>query len=155
MDEKLWTRKLEKIYRAAPIKETLNSDIWFDEENRAHFKLEFKPDFCHGLGDIHGGIISALIDNATWFTAAASYPGKWVVTTELHTYFLKPAKRKDIYSEGFLVNKGLKLAVAKAEVKNAEGTLIAYGSATIYVTNVEIDEEKTKKIIEKIVNRFR
>ncbi len=150
MDIKLWTKKLEEIYRLAPIKETLNSDIWFDDEYRAHFKLGFKPDFCHAFGDIHGGIISALIDNATWFSAAAFYPNKWVVTTELHTYLLRPAKRKDLYSEGFIINKGAKLAITKAQIKNKDGTLIAYGSATIYITNIEFDNEKAKRIIDKL-----
>ena len=155
MEKDLWVEKLEKIYRSAPIRETLNSDIWYDNEYRAHFKLVYKPDFCHGLGDIHGGIISALIDNATWFTVAASYPNRWLATTELHTYMLKPAKRSNLYSEGFIVSKGVKLAVARAEVKNEEGTVIAFGSATIYISNIEFDEEKSRKIIEKIKLQFK
>ncbi len=153
-DVVLWVKRLENIYRSAPISETLNSDIWYDEECRAHFKLIFKPDFCHAFGDIHGGIISALIDNATWFTVAAHTPNRWLVTTELHTYMLKPANRSNLYSEGFVINKGVKLSVAKAEVKDENGSLIAYGSATIYITNIKFDDEKAKVIIERLKNQW-
>ncbi|RLD98137.1 MAG: hypothetical protein DRI91_03780, partial [Aquificota bacterium] len=61
MDERImeWARVLESVYRKAPISKTLNSDIWFDDEARAHFVLRFNPGVCHAMGDIHGGIIGA------------------------------------------------------------------------------------------------
>ena len=60
--DKIWLVELEKIYRQAPISKTLNSDIHFDEEGRAHFVLRFNAGVCHGFGDVHGGIIATMID---------------------------------------------------------------------------------------------
>jgi len=145
-----WARQLEEIYRNAPIRKTLSSDIWFDEELRAHFKINTIPDLFHPLADVHGGIIGALIDNAVWYTAAAQYPNRWIVTTEFHTYLLRPAKGSNLHSYGELIYKGKTQAVAKANVERDDGTLVAYGTGTLVVTNVEVDIEKVKELIGKI-----
>ena len=145
-----WTEELVEIYRMAPISKTTNTDIWFDEEFRAHFKLTFKPNVCHGYGDIHGGIIATLIDNATWFTAAAQFPYKWIATSELHTYLIRPARKRDLYAEGFIISKGKKLVITRGEVKTKNGDLIAYGSATIFISNLTFSIEKAKERLSKL-----
>ncbi len=140
-----WTDTLASIYRRAPISKTLNSDIWFDDEARAHFVLRFYPGVCNAMGDYHGGIIGAMVDNATWFTAAAQYPWVWVTTTEFHTYILKTPERQDIYSEGWILHKGKRLAVAKAEVRRADGALVAYGTGTFAVlSHIRFDPEQVE-----------
>ncbi|RLD96462.1 MAG: hypothetical protein DRI93_00870 [Aquificota bacterium] len=153
MDERImeWARVLESVYRKAPISKTLNSDIWFDDEARAHFVLRFNPGVCHAMGDIHGGIIGAMVDNAIWFTAAAQYPWIWVTTTEFHTYIIKTPNRQDIYSEGWIVHKGKRLAVAKAEVKTADGSLVAYGTGTFAVlSHIRFDLDQVEARLKEI-----
>lgn len=151
MDEiKKWTEELAEIYMLAPISKTTNTEIWFDNDFKAHFKLTFTPAVCHGFGDIHGGIISTLIDNATWFTAAAQFPYKWVATSELHTYLTRPARKRDLYAEGFIISKGKKLVITKSEVKTKSGDLIAYGSATVFISNLSFSMEKAKEKLGKL-----
>ncbi len=128
-----WWRTLEKIYQKAPISKTTQTRLWFDEEGNAHFKLTFNAGVCNAMGDIHGGIIATMIDNATWFTAAAQYPWVWITTFELHTYMVKPAQRQNIYSHGSIIHKGKRTAVAKAKVVREDGTLIAYGTGSFVV----------------------
>ncbi len=147
---KKWTEELAEIYMLAPISKTTNTEIWFDEDFRAHFKLTFTPAVCHGFGDIHGGIISTLIDNATWFTAAAQFPYKWVATSELHTYLIRPARKRDLYAEGFIISKGKKLIITKSEVRTKSGDLIAYGSATVFISNLPFSMEKAKEKLGKL-----
>ncbi len=149
---KEWTKVLEEIYRTAPISKTLKSDIWFDEDGRAHFSLQFHPGICHALGDIHGGIIAAMIDNALWFTAAAQYPYVWITTTEFHTYLVKPPERQNIYSEGWIIHKGKRLAVARAEVKREDGALVAYGTGTFAVlSHIRLDLDEAKRRIKELL----
>ncbi len=149
---KEWTKVLEEIYRTAPISKTLKSDIWFDEDGRAHFYLQFHPGICHALGDIHGGIIAAMIDNALWFTAAAQYPYVWITTTEFHTYLVKPPERQNIYSEGWIIHKGKRLAVARAEVKREDGALVAYGTGTFAVlSHIRLDLDEAKRRIKELL----
>jgi len=146
-----WIRTLETIYRKAPIRKTLNSDIWFDEDARAHFVLHFNPGVCHALGDVHGGIIGAMVDNATWFTAAAQYPKVWVTTTEFHTYLIRVPNRQDIFSEGWVIHKGKRMAVVKAEVKAADGSLVAYGTGTFAVLgHIKFDLEQVESRLREI-----
>ncbi len=144
--DRSWLEELERIYRQAPISKTLNSDISFDDEGRAHFVLRFNAGVCHGFGDIHGGIIATMIDNALWFTVAAQYPWVWVTTAEFHTYLVKTPNRQNLYSEGWIMHKGKRIAVAKAEVKREDGALVAYGTGTfIVLEHLKFDLEEAKK----------
>ncbi|BAT71537.1 thioesterase [Thermosulfidibacter takaii ABI70S6] len=143
---KEWWQILEEVYRNAPISKTTNTDIWFDEKGHANFVLKFNKGVCHALGDIHGGIIAVMIDNATWFTAAGQYPWVWITTLELHTYIVKPPMGKDIYSKGSIIHKGKRVAVAKAEVTTEDGTLIAYGTGSFVVLpHIKLSLEEVKK----------
>ena len=138
-------RELEEIYRKAPISKTLNSEIWFDEDFRAHFKVNFIPSLCHALLDYHGGIIAALIDNAIWFTASACYPRIWITTSEFHTYIVGAPEGKSIFSKGWMIHKGKRTAVAKAKVKTEDGKLVAFGTGTLIVLpHIEFSLEKVK-----------
>ncbi len=151
MDKKEWAKLLEKIYKTAPISKTLNSDIWFDDELRAHFIAKFAPSLCHAMGDFHGGIIAALVDNAIWFTAAAQYPEIWVTTSEFHTYIVSAPQGKDIMSEGWMIHVGKRTAVAKAEVRTSDGRLVAFGTGTLVVLpHVRFTMEDVKKRLDSI-----
>ncbi|RMG60266.1 MAG: PaaI family thioesterase [Deltaproteobacteria bacterium] len=146
-----WLDTLEMIYRKAPISRTLKSDISFDDEGRAHFSLQFHPGVCHALGDIHGGIIGAMVDNATWFTAAAMYPNVWITTTEFHTYLIKTPARQNIYSEGWVIHRGKRLAVTRAEVRREDGELVAYGTATFVVlSHIRFTVEEVEKALKSL-----
>ena len=72
------------------------------------------------------------------------------MTTEFHTYLFRAAKRSNLHSYGKLIYKGKTQAVAKANVKRDDGTLVAYATGTLVVTNVEVDIEKVKELIGKI-----
>ncbi len=105
----------------------------FDRELRAHFYVTFDDGLCHALGDYHGGVISALVDNAIWFTAAARYPGVWIATSEFHTYIVGAPGRRNLHSQGWLIHAGKRTAVAKAQVETDDGRLVAVGMGTLVV----------------------
>ncbi len=135
-------RELVALFGKAPIKKTFGMTLRYDEEGRAIFEMPYNPKLDHFLGGIHGGVISTLLDNAGWFTAAALYDN-WVATAEMQVRLLEPAARVALFSTGRIVKAGSRLIVAEMEVRaKNDNSLIAIGSATFIVTSVSAKKAK-------------
>lgn len=126
-----------RLFPTARIKTTTGMDLSY-EEGRAVFHQAHNPNFDHGIGGIHGGLIMTLLDNAAWFTAAPYYD-HWIATVELSVRMLESVKEEDLVARGRLVRAGKRLAVAEAEVHTAAGRLIATAAGTFAVTSVPLD----------------
>jgi uncharacterized protein (TIGR00369 family) len=126
-----------RLFPTARIKTTTGMDLSY-EDGCAVFHQAYNPDFDHGIGGIHGGLIMTLLDNAAWFTAAPHYD-HWVATAELSVRILEPVTGEDLVARGRLVRAGRRLAVAEGEVRTAAGRLIATAAGTFAVTSVPLD----------------
>ena len=137
-DRRKRTDELVALFARAPIKKTFGMELSFDEEHRAVFELAHNPDLTHALNDTHGGVITTLLDNAAWFTAAVEYD-TWIATVELTIRLLEPAQREDLRAVGRLVRAGNSIAVAEAEVRTVGGRLVATAAGTFSVTSAAFD----------------
>jgi uncharacterized protein (TIGR00369 family) len=155
MTDREWITTLLKIFDKAPIKKTAHMDLFFDEDDRAHVRVEFTPEICHAYGDVHGGIFSLAVDTAMWFTLAARYPRIWLATIEIHTYILKPARQRSIEAVGEVIHLGKRSAVAKADVYGDDDKRIAYGSGTfIVLQDLSLSLEEAEEIVEGLYRRY-
>ena len=131
-------RRLEALFRAAPIADAMGMTFAYDDEARAVFDLPRNPGLDHAMGDVHGGAIATLIDSAAWFTAAAHYE-TWIVTVELTIRLLEPPRQPHLVATGRLIKVGKRIAVAEAEVRDDDGRLIAVGTGTFAPTAQQYD----------------
>ena len=69
------------LYDTIPMKKTFGLDLSYNEKGQAVFHLPFQEGLCHGLMDVHGGVVATMIDNAGWFTAVTEYD-TWINTSE-------------------------------------------------------------------------
>ncbi|MDQ3982647.1 MAG: PaaI family thioesterase [Actinomycetota bacterium] len=86
------------------------------------------------LARVHGGTIAWLADSALSSAAQTIVPaGMTYVTVDLKVNFLRPvsADGRDLTAYGKVVHRGRTLAIANAEVVNAEGKKVAFGTGTI------------------------
>ena len=82
---------------------------------------------------------------------AAQYPRVWVTTAEFHTYLVKTPDRQNLYSEGWIIHRGKRMAVARAEVRREDGALVAYGTGTfIVLEHLKFDLEEAKKRLSEL-----
>ena len=121
------------LYDTAPMKKTFGLDLSYNEEGQAGFHLPFQERLCHGLMDVHGGVVATMIDNAGWFTAATEYD-TWINTSEFTVRLLEPANREDLYATGTIIRAGSKICVTSMEVRGSSGRLVATGSGTFIVS---------------------
>ena len=79
---------------------------------------------------VHGGILSALLDEAT--AKLAFELGYNAVTAMLNIRFKNPAKvRERLIIKGKIIETNRKLVLAKATIQREDGTLIAEGDSKL------------------------
>jgi len=124
---------LVELFHGSTIARTMELSLVYREDGRAQISMPYRARFDHILDDVHGGAIATLLDNAGWFTAAASYP-TWIVSVEFSVRLHEPAGRQDLVALGRVVRAGRRFTSTEMEVRNASGVLVATGAGTFSVT---------------------
>ncbi|WP_206008532.1 thioesterase family protein [Pseudoalteromonas sp. SA25] len=96
---------------------------------------------------LHGGVISAVLDNVGGMLAAASVIDKLtdldigsvqtklatLGTIDLRTDYLRPGKGESFTASATLIRSGNKVCVCRMELHNEESVQIAFGTGTYLV----------------------
>jgi uncharacterized protein (TIGR00369 family) len=129
------SKQLQSFYHGAPLRMTLGLDLSYNDDQQAVFDLPYKEGNCHALGDVHGGVIATMLDNAGWFTVAPYYDF-WVATADLSIKLVDRPNKEHLRSVGTILRLGKRVAIAEMEARSLSGRLIAKGTGTFVVTNV-------------------
>jgi uncharacterized protein (TIGR00369 family) len=105
------------------------------EPGRAEVALARRDDLVQFFGHFHGGVITALADQAAGIAVTSSLPkGRIGVTVEIKVNFLSPADGSEIVARAKTLKMSGSIGVATVEVfsKNEAGeTLCAFCTATM------------------------
>jgi uncharacterized protein (TIGR00369 family) len=102
-------------------------------EGRATFVLPATQWLCSPLARVEGGVIAMLADGALASAIQTTVPaGTALAMIDLKVNFLRPAQPDghELVSHGTLVHRGRTMAVASADVINAEGKMLAVASGS-------------------------
>lgn len=109
-----------------PFDEFLGFEYRWLNDGELELTLKIKELFVNSMGVIHGGIISTLADVAMSNLMPANEGGvQEIVTVDLKTSFLRPAKGEFLRGKARVVKNGRKLLFAECEVYNDRGDLVA------------------------------
>ena len=112
-----------------PTAAILGQEILEIDSAAGRVTMKFQPiDACRNpMGNVQGGIVVAMLDDAAAF-AAIIKSGKriGIPTIELKTSFFAPAKAGvPLYAEGRCLKLGKRIAFMEADLFDEEGTLLA------------------------------
>ncbi len=96
-------------------------------------EIAYHPDhrMINPRGDVQGGIVAALLDNAMARALAALNDGKVIAATvDMNVSFLRPVKPGRVTSKGRVTRQGRTIAFLEAELFDTDGTLLARGTST-------------------------
>jgi uncharacterized protein (TIGR00369 family) len=100
-------------------------------QSRVH--LHSRPEFENSRGDVHGGVIAALLDAAMGVAARSSYEqGAGATTVSITVNYLQPG-RDHLVAIGRTVRNGKTFASLEATVSDAEGNTVAQALSTMRV----------------------
>ena len=104
------------------------------EDKKSIISCENKKELSQGLGYMHGGMVTAILDTAGGFTAFTVIPSNChLVTSELKINYMRPVISKKVFGIGEVISQGKKLIVVEATLKNEEDNMLAKMMATMFV----------------------
>lgn len=117
----------------APFAEHLQLRFLPSEAGAARAALPLRPELTNRKGDLHGGVIAALMD----MTAGQALRGsdeaiKGVSTITMTTNYLEPATG-EITAQGRVVKAGRSIGWVDVTAHNANGLLVATANCTFRI----------------------
>lgn len=132
-----------------PTAAILGQEILEIDSAAGRVKMKFQPiDACRNpMGNIQGGIVVAMLDDAAAFAAIVK-SGKriGIPTIELKTSFFAPAKAGvPLYAEGRCLRLGKRIAFMEADLFDEAGTLLA----RLTTSAIPIDMEGPSNLVDR------
>jgi uncharacterized protein (TIGR00369 family) len=120
--------------------ELLGFDLVEADPTTGRVKVRFaaRSDFCNASGAIQGGMIAAMLDDAMGpavliKTKAEMFPSTIAMTIT----YLAPARPGELMAEARVIQLGKSIGNLEAELRNADGGLIARACASVRLTAME------------------
>jgi uncharacterized protein (TIGR00369 family) len=116
-----------------PASTTLGWSLIHADTERGEVEVSFEAseNFLNPAGTVHGGFLTAMLDDTMGPALAATLgPGLYGATIELKVSFLRPAKPGRILGRGRIVHRGSTIAFLAGELLDDTGQVVAVGSAT-------------------------
>lgn len=97
--------------------------------------MNLTEDLKQIYGNIHGGAFAGLMDSALAVAVNQQLdPGEGASTVELKINYLRSASEGTLWGEGKVIKKGRQIVVAQGEIKDDNGQMVAFGTATFMIT---------------------
>lgn len=131
--------RFQTFLAQAPFMRDLGVEALALSPGRVSTALTLQPRFLQHTGQAHAGVMATLVDHSMGSAAQTLAPDEhWVVTAELKTSVLRPAKGVRLVCEAWVLKPGRMLSFTEGEVfaEDAQGvrTLVMKASATMAVT---------------------
>lgn len=115
-----------------PFLEHLGVRILEVAAGRGRLEVVVRTEHLRDVGILHGGMSATLLDSVMGMSAGSvAPPGHYVVTVQLNMNFIRPAwEGEHLVATGEVTHSGRQTAVARAEIRTADGALVSSGTAT-------------------------
>lgn len=118
------------------------------DPQKGHVKVAYQASdqLCNLWGGIHGGMVAAMMDDVLALTFGLTIDwGQITPTLELKTTFLQAARPGRLLAEGIILRRGKSISFAEAELRSADGELLAKASATASIVTLKPRDKSGKK----------
>lgn len=108
------------------------------DEGTIVVRYDPRPDFANPMGNIQGGFVAAMLDEAMGPALVATLPpGEFAPTLEMKVSFLAPARVGPLWAHGRVVKRGPTNSFLEADLLDGDGRLIARSSATVRMVSAD------------------
>lgn len=124
---------------------TLQNNIRLEsaQPDHASFSLEIQPACCNSYGQVHGGAIYTMADNAAG--VAAMSDGRFYVTQAGTLHFLHNQSSGTILASAQVRHRGRQLCLVDVSITGESGHLLATGEFTFFCLNQKYSQPHTHK----------
>jgi uncharacterized protein (TIGR00369 family) len=133
-------RKLERMYRRAPINEFFKPEILISH-GTAEIKIEVHSRFFHAANAVHGSVYFKSLDDAAFFAVSSLVDDYFVLTSNFNLYLHAPVTAGTMRSVGKVVRGGGSSFLAEAVLYNDQNEEIARGSGMFVKSKIKFVPE--------------
>jgi uncharacterized protein (TIGR00369 family) len=130
-------RRLERLYRGAPINEYFQPTITV-RDGEADVAVVVRPDFFHAAAAIHGAVYFKLIDDAAFFAVASRVSDVFVLTAQLTVNFVKPVTAGRLTAFGKVTAEAGRHFKAEASIVDENGTIVGSGAGVFVRSKIPL-----------------
>lgn len=121
----------------SPFMKWLNPIVLSVEEGQLEFQYTIRPEWLNPIGNLHGGVTAAIIDDVIGATMFSLNENSFIATINNVIDYFSTAKENDnIVAETKIIKRGKQFVNAQCEIWNADKTrLIARGTSNLFKIN--------------------
>jgi acyl-coenzyme A thioesterase 13 len=121
----------------SPFMKWLNPTVISAEEGQIEFQYMVREEWLNPMGNLHGGVTAAIIDDIIGATMFSLNEKTFIVTVNNSIDYFSTAKENDnIVAETKIIKRGKQFVNAQCEIWNADKTrLIARGTSNLFKIN--------------------
>jgi uncharacterized protein (TIGR00369 family) len=121
-----------------PFVNLLGFELMLFEDGHSQIDYEARPEHCNSFNVTHGGACMTLLDVAMATAARSVEQDMGVVTIEMKTSFMQPARGK-LNAKGRLMHRTATMAFTEATIFDSAGRACAHATGTFkYVKRLPI-----------------
>jgi len=129
-----------------PFVELLGFELVTFEDGHSQLAYDPQPDHLNSFSVVHGGAVMTLLDVAMATAARSADKEMGVVTIEMKTTFMQPARGK-LVAKGRLMHRTATMGFTEASVFDADGKACAHGTGTFkYVKRLPTGAKSTQPL---------
>lgn len=118
----------------SPFMKWLNPVVVSAEEGRIEFQYTVRQEWLNPMGNLHGGVTAAIIDDIIGATMFSLNEETFIVTINNSIDYFSTARENDpVIAETKIIKRGKQFVNAQCEIWNADKTrLIARGTSNLF-----------------------
>ncbi len=127
-----YLQAVQERVRGAPYPHLIGMTIASLELDACRIELTVDERHLQPFGIVHGGVLAALIDTATFWAGFVRLPeDAGLVNVDLKLNYLKSVVRGRLRAEGRCLRAGRQIGYAESGVYDDSGELVAHGTSTL------------------------
>ena len=129
-----YAREIINIVNSSPYPSHMSMRLISLELDRAIVELEIGNCHLQPYGIVHGGVLSTLIDTATFWSVFMRIPeDAGLVNIDLKLNYLQAVETGKLITGGYAIRSGRSISYAEAKVFNEDNELIVHGTSTLKI----------------------
>ena len=143
-----YAHEIINIVNSSPYPSHMSMRLISVELDRATVELDIGGCHLQPYGIVHGGVLSTLIDTATFWSVFMRIPeDSGLVNIDLKLNYLQAVQSGKLIAEGYAIKSGRSISYAEAKVFNEDNELIVHGTSTLKILPGKGLKAKARKFI--------
>ncbi len=129
-----YTQEIISIVNCSPYPSHMSMRLISMELDRATVELDVGNCHLQPYGIVHGGVLSTLIDTATFWSVFMRIPeDDGLVNIDLKLNYLQAVQSGKLIAEGYAIRSGKSISYAEAKIFNENNELLVHGTSTLKI----------------------